>query len=101
MEKHVYNAISGQAVPTRWQPGYIFSAKIQPGGSLVATACSDGVLRVWDVRTQQLQSVCSLPLHEGMTAACAWGAHGHCITSVATNGIVTAVVSCRCFCVTT
>ncbi|DBB01735.1 hypothetical protein WJX77_008173 [Trebouxia sp. C0004] len=82
---------SGQAVPARWQPGYVFSAKTQPGGSLVATACSDGVLRVWDLRSQQLHTVCSLPLHEGMAAACAWDAHGHCLSSIATNGSITAM----------
>ncbi|DBA84364.1 TPA: hypothetical protein ACH3X2_006216, partial [Trebouxia sp. C0005] len=83
--------ISGQAVPARWRPGYVFSAKSQPGGTLVATACSDGVLRVWDLRSQQLHTVCSLPLHEGMAAACAWDAHGHCLSSIATNGSITAM----------
>ena len=87
---------AGQAVPARWRPGYVFSAKTQPGGSLVATACSDGVLRVWDLRSQQLHTVCSLPLHEGMAAACAWDAHGHCLSSIATNGSITAMVNSRC-----
>jgi len=87
---------AGQAVPARWRPGYVFSAKTQPGGSLVATACSDGVLRVWDLRSQWLHTVCSLPLHEGMAAACAWDAHGHCLSSIATNGSITAMVNSRC-----
>lgn len=87
---------AGQAVPARWRPGYVFSAKSQPGGTLVATACSDGVLRVWDLRSQQLHTVCSLPLHEGMAAACAWDAHGHCLSSIATNGSITAMVNSRC-----
>jgi len=87
---------AGQAVPARWRPGYVFSAKTQPGGSLVATACSDGVLRVWDLRSQQLHTVCSLPLHDGMAAACAWDAHGHCLSSIATNGSITAMVNSRC-----
>lgn len=82
---------SGQAVPARWRPGYVFSAKTQPGGTLVATACSDGVLRVWDLRSQQLHTVCSLPLHEGMAAACAWDTYGHCLSSIATNGSITTV----------
>ena len=64
---------------------------------MVATACSDGVLRVWDLRSQRLHTVCSLPLHEGMAAACAWDAHGHCLSSVATNGSITAMVNSRCY----
>ena len=83
--------LAGQT-PARWQPGYIFSAKPQPGGSLVATACSDGVMRVWDLRSGQLHSVCSLALHEGMAAACAWDPRGHCVASVATDGNITALV---------
>lgn len=78
-------------LPARWQPGYIFSAEAQPSGSLVATACSDGVLRVWDCRFGQMQNVCSVPLYRGMTAACAWDAEGHCIASVATNGEMVAL----------
>lgn len=83
--------VTGQ-LPARWQPGYIFSAEAQPSGSLVATACSDGVLRVWDCRFGQMQNVCSVPLYRGMTAACAWDAEGHCIASVATNGEMVALV---------
>ncbi len=87
---------AGQAVPPRWRPGYVFSAKTQPGGSLVATACSDGALRVWDLQSQRLHTVCSLHLHEGMAAACAWDAHGHYLSSIATNGSITAMVNIRC-----
>lgn len=83
--------VTGQ-LPARWQPGYIFSAEAQPSGSLVATACSDGVLRVWDCQSGQMQHVCSVPQYRGMTAACAWDAEGHCIASVATNGEIVVLV---------
>lgn len=79
-------------LPARWQPGYIFGAEAQPGGTLVATACSDGILRIWDGHSSQLQTVCNVPLYQGMTAACAWDANGCCVASVATNGDMVVLV---------
>ncbi len=37
-------------MPERWQPGHVFSVRPQPGsaGALLAAACSDGALRLWD-----------------------------------------------------
>lgn len=37
-------------MPERWQAGHIFSVRPQPAcaGALLAAACSDGALRVWD-----------------------------------------------------
>ena len=80
-------------LPARWQSGSIFSAKPQPAGSLIATACSDGVLRLWDLRSGSLANALSLPLFHGMTAACAWEPNGHCIASAATGGDICALVS--------
>lgn len=57
----------------------------------MATACSDGVLRLWDTSASQLQQ-CSVPLYGGMSAACAWDPDGLCIASVATSGDVVVVV---------
>lgn len=92
--------VAGQ-LPARWQPGYIFSAEAQPGGTLVAAACSDGILRIWDSRSSQLQKMCNVPLYQGMTAACAWDAAGYCVASVATSGDIVVLVrkpSCwQCF----
>ena len=38
------------AMPERWQPGHVFSVRPQPAsaGVLLAAACSDGALRIWD-----------------------------------------------------
>ena len=38
------------ATPERWQPGHVFSVRPQPAGAgtLLAAACSDGALRIWD-----------------------------------------------------
>lgn len=83
--------MTGQ-LPARWQPGYIFSAEAQPNGTLVAAACSDGILRVWDSRSGHLQKVCNVPLYRGMTAACAWDADGNCVASVATGGDIVVLV---------
>lgn len=33
-----------------WRPAYIFGCAAQPGGLLVATACSDGIVRLWMMR---------------------------------------------------
>lgn len=80
-------------LPARWQSRSIFSAKPQPAGSLIATACSDGVLRLWDLRSGSLANTLSIPLFDGMTAACAWEPNGHCIASAATGGDICALVS--------
>ena len=91
----VAKACAGMAgsIPARWQAGSIFSAKPQPGGSLIATACSDGVLRAWDLRSGQLVNSLSIPVHDGMMAACAWDPNGYCIASVATAGDMSVLVS--------
>jgi hypothetical protein len=40
------------AMPERWQAGHVFCVRAQPpcAGALLAAACSDGALRLWDSR---------------------------------------------------
>ncbi len=39
-------------MPERWQAGHVFCVRTQPpgAGALLAAACSDGALRLWDSR---------------------------------------------------
>ncbi|GIL80500.1 hypothetical protein Vretifemale_9690 [Volvox reticuliferus] len=44
------STIAPEAIMSGARPAYIFGVSRQPGGSLVATACCDGVVRLWSLR---------------------------------------------------
>ncbi|KAK9838098.1 hypothetical protein WJX81_001298 [Elliptochloris bilobata] len=87
--------LAGGAVPKRWQPGHVFCVRPQPpgAGALLAAACSDGALRLWDrgsgaVGAGDLAPVAAVRLHNAMGAAVAWDPAGRHVASVATDGTV-------------
>ena len=60
------------------EQGCIFGAKQCPGGSLVASPCSDGALRFWQVGAggSSLAAACKVPLHQGMGSDVAFDPEG-------------------------
>lgn len=55
---------AGYDIPTRWQPGHVFSLVAQPeSGGILAGCCSDGSLRYWFCYPES-KAICRVrPLH--------------------------------------
>ncbi|GLC52638.1 hypothetical protein PLESTB_000651900 [Pleodorina starrii] len=72
------STITQEAIMAGARPAYIFDVARQPGGSLVAAACCDGVIRLWSLRpTGRLEWAGQLALPGGpMLTGCAFAADG-------------------------
>lgn len=76
------------SVPERWQQGYVFSVRSQPGGPLLAAACSDGSLRTWMYEGGRLTPGRRLDCHQAIGSCVAFTGDGTCLASVAKSGEV-------------
>ena len=88
---------SAGAMPERWQKGYVFSVRRQPGGKLLASACSDGSLRTWRYEGGgALSPGRRLDCHRAIGSAVAFAPDGNHLASVAKSGeVVLWVRQCR------
>ena len=64
----------------------MFSVRQQPGGKLLAAACSDGSLRTWCYEGGHLSPHRRLDCHRDIGSAVAFAPDGHHLASVAKNG---------------
>ena len=87
-------ATAAAAMPQRWQPGYLFALRQQPGGggALLAGACSDGAVRFWGATGGALQPLWGRRLHAGIAGACAFTADGARLVSISKAGEIVVLV---------
>lgn len=76
-----------------WRPAYIFGLALQPAGSLAATVCSDGMLRLWNTAANALEFVGQRAVSRGMVTACAWDSAGKRLAVACKDGSVSILVS--------
>jgi len=82
------------AMPARWQPGYVFALRQQPGGGgLLAGACSDGAVGIW-AAGPALQPLWGRRLHGAIAAGCAFTADGAALVSLSKAGEIVVLVRC-------
>ncbi|CAK0783444.1 hypothetical protein CVIRNUC_006643 [Coccomyxa viridis] len=90
---------TGYDIPTRWQPGHVFSLVAQPeSGGILAGCCSDGSLRTWVRHDGALEPLKGLRLRNAMGSSCAWHQNGLHVALTFTSGDI-AVVDIRTWCV--
>lgn len=81
---------SSSPTPERWRPGYLFSLASDAGArGLLASACSDGTVKLWghDSPARAAVPVASLPLHpDGLCCATAFVRGGDVLASASTDG---------------
>jgi len=84
---HVYETAGNQLVAElgAWEPG-IWSVAFSPDDTRVACACSDGTVRLWDIRSRQ--ELIALRGHQGAARAVAFSADGNRLYSVGGDLVV-------------
>jgi WD40 repeat protein len=68
------------------EAGPLASLAYHPNGELVAVACDDGCIRLWDVITGELRR--TIPGHNGPVLAVAFSPDGHHLASASYDGTV-------------
>jgi len=71
---------SWRTLPDRWQPGYLFNLEPDAEEALAAAACSDGLVRIWSLRTSSRHQFDTNGHDNG-------GGHGSSVASAAASGL--------------
>lgn len=87
-----HEPIPVEAGSERWEPGFLFSLASDGGArNLLASACSDGAVRVFahDSKASTAETVATLPVHSGaLGCATTFLSGGDVLASMSTDGTV-------------